>query len=422
MISRALRVIARSVKRLDASDVGAGIVLLVAAVAALVVANSPLRNFYDNLGSFTFGFSALGVQLQLREWVTDGLLAVFFFTVGLDLKEECTSGILCDPKVAILPVAAACGGVVCPAVIYVLAIMPIGGEAMQGWAIPTATDIAFAVSILAMVGRGLPHQLRTFLLTLAVVDDLIGITIIAVYYTAGIHVLPLLLALGALALFAFLLRKGISSPFIAFPLAVIAWMLVHASGIHPTICGVALGLCVPASAPWKGHDSMAGMLARKLAPYSKLLIVPIFAFFSTGVNVDGWAGLALRLQEPVTLAIVVALTLGKMLGITGTTFLLTRLPVLSLPKGLRWSEMIGMGFVAGIGFTVSMLIGELAFGAHSSIDDDSKIGILVGSLLSASIGALILHACAQHRRRKAYEATLLQSGRGTRDAQRMHDA
>ncbi|MFT8357009.1 MAG: Na+/H+ antiporter NhaA [Bifidobacterium aquikefiri] len=398
MISRLLQAISTGVRRLVASDAGAGIVLLIAAVAALAVANSPLWPLYEDLGSFECGFGALGLHLQLREWITDGLLAVFFFTVGLDLKEEFVSGILRDPKIAVLPVAAACGGVVCPAVIYVLAVMPIGGGAIDGWAVPTATDIAFAVSILAVVGKGLPHQLRAFLLTLAVVDDLIGIAIIAFYYTAGIHALPLLLALGALALFAFLLRKGITSPLIVVPLAGIAWVLVHASGIHPTICGVALGLCVPASAPWKGQNSMARMLARKLAPYSKLLIVPIFAFFAAGVNVGGWSGLALRLQEPVTLAIVAALTLGKMLGITGTTFVLTRLPVLSLPKGLRWSEMIGMGFVAGIGFTVSMLIGELAFGARSALDDESKIGVLVGSLLSASIGALILQICVRYRR------------------------
>ncbi|MFT8593066.1 MAG: Na+/H+ antiporter NhaA [Bifidobacterium sp.] len=401
MSSKPLHIAFNAAKRMSASDAGAGVMLLFAAILALVLANSPMGRLYEQVGSQTFGVSSIGLRLSLREWVTDGLLAIFFFTVGLDLKEEFTSGILKDPKVAILPIAAAFGGVACPALIFVLAIMPIGGEPLQGWAIPTATDIAFAVSILAMVGRSLPRQLRTFLLTLAVVDDLIGIAIIAVYYTDGIHVIPLAIAAIALAAFALLLRKGMTAPYVILPCALLVWGFVHASGIHPTISGVALGLCVPASEPWKGGKSMARNVGRRCAPFSKMLIVPVFAFFSTGVNVGGWSGLLEQLRQPVTLAIVVALSFGKVLGITGTTMLLTRFPVLALPKGVHWPEMIGMGFVAGIGFTVSMLIGELAFGAGSVLDDESKIGILAGSLLSASIGTAILVVASRRRASKA---------------------
>lgn len=386
------------VNKLTRSDAGAGVVLLAAAVIALLIANSPLNTVYETVSSYEVGPSIVGLHLSVRQWVSDGLLAVFFFTVGLDLKEECTSGFLRDPKLALLPIAAAFGGVICPAVVYVLAILPFGGEALRGWAIPTATDIAFAVSILAMVGKGLPHQLRAFLLTLAVVDDLIGIAIIAVYYTNGIHMIALAAGIVALVAVAILLRNGVTTPMLIVPLACVTWGFVHASGIHPTIAGVALGLCVPANKSLEGEDALTRILARKFAAFSKLVVVPVFALFSIGVNLGGVSGFIENVHQPVTLAIIVALVCGKMLGITGTTFILTRFPLLNLPKGLHWPDMVGLGFVAGIGFTVSMLIGELAFGEASAFANETKIGILLGSLISASIGATVLHVRARKMR------------------------
>jgi len=268
-----------------------------------------------------------------------------------------------------------------------------------------------------VVGKRLPPALRTFLLTLAVVDDLIAITIIAIFYTAGIAVVPLLLALLPLAAFALLVRRGVRSWWLLIPLGVVAWALVHASGIHATIAGVALGLLVPAVATRRagvthvdadGHEERHALthhFAEKWSPVSSGVAVPIFAFFSAGVAVGGFSGLTEALRDSVAIGIVVALVVGKSVGITGASLLVTRLPGIKLDPSLRWPDVVGLSLVAGIGFTVSLLVGELAYGTGSEQDDVVKVGVLVGSLISAVLGGVVLSARGRwHDRHAADEA------------------
>lgn len=357
---------------------------------ALVLANSPAAGFYASVRDATFGIEALHLNLSVGAWAADGLLAIFFFVVGLELKEEFVAGKLRDPRTAIVPIAAAVGGVAVPALIYTLVNLPTGGDALRGWAIPAATDIAFAVAVIAVVGRSLPPALRTFLLTLAVVDDLLAISIIAVFYTSGIAVLPLLLALLPLVVFAVAVRSGVRAWWLLIPLGVITWALVHASGIHATVAGVLLGFVVPV------RGGVAAHFAERWNAVSTGLAVPIFAFFSAGVTAGGLSGLLSAFQDTIALGIVAGLVLGKAIGITGTTFLLTRLPGIRIDPSLRWIDMIGMSFVAGIGFTVSLLVGELSYGAGSASDDHVKVGVLAGSLLAALIGAAVLAVRNRH--------------------------
>ncbi|ALD14404.1 Na+/H+ antiporter NhaA (plasmid) [Clavibacter capsici] len=383
-------------------DTTGGILLLIATLLALVIANSPAADLYERVRGFTFGPEALHLDLSVGAWAADGLLAIFFFVVGLELKQEFVAGSLRDPRVAALPIAAAVGGVALPAGIFTLINLGAGPDALQGWAIPAATDIAFAVAVVAVVGKRLPPALRTFLLTLVVVDDLLAITIIAVFYTAGIAFMPLLLALVPLAAFGILVHRGVRAWYVLFPLGVGAWALVHASGIHATIAGVALGLLVPAISSTRagvthrdaaGHEERHALthhFAERWSPLSSGVAVPVFAFFSAGVAVGGLDGLRESLSDTVAIGIIAALVVGKAAGITGASLLVTRLPGVRLDPTLRWPDVIGLSFVAGIGFTVSLLVGELAYGTGSKQDDVVKVGVLVGSLTSAVVGGTIL--------------------------------
>ena len=402
---------AARISRFLSRDTTGGLLLLAATVLALVLANSPAGSFYSQVRDFSFGPEALHLNLSVGTWAADGLLAIFFFVVGLELKQEFVAGSLRDPRVAVLPIAAAVGGVVLPAVIFTVINLNAGPDALQGWAIPAATDIAFAVAVIAVVGKRLPPALRTFLLTLAVVDDLIAITIIAVFYTAGIAFVPLLLALLPLAAFAVLVSRGVRSWWLLIPLGVVAWALVHASGVHATIAGVVLGLLVPAVATARagvshvgddGHEvrhPLTHHFAERWSPVSSGVAVPIFAFFSAGVTVGGFGGLVESLSDSVAIGIVVALVLGKSIGITGASLLVTRLPGIRLDPSLRWGDVVGLSFVAGFGFTVSLLVGELAYGVGSEQDDVVKVGVLVGSLVSALIGGTILAVRGRARAR-----------------------
>ena len=389
-------------------DVVGGLLLLVATVLALVLANTGAAGWYAAVRDTTIGPEALHLNLSIGTWAADGLLAIFFFVVGLELKHEFVDGSLRDPRVATIPVVAAVGGVVVPAVIYTVINLNAGGDSLQGWAIPAATDIAFATAVLAVVGKGLPPALRVFLLTLAVVDDLLAITIIAVFYTTGIAFVPLLLALVPLGLFALAVQRGVRAWWLLIPLGLVTWALVHASGIHATIAGVALGLVVPvvASRRTKTEQSGVGLthtFAHAWSPWSAGIAVPVFAFFSAGVTVGGLSGLVDSFGDTVTVGIAVALVAGKAIGITGGTFLVTRLPGLRLDPTLRWPDLVGMAFVAGIGFTVSLLVGELAFGPGSTADDHVKVGVLTGSLVAAVVGGTMLAVRARGYRRRAAE-------------------
>lgn len=393
-------------------DAVGGALLLGATVLALVLANSPAADFYTDLRELTFGPAALHLNLSVASWAADGLLAIFFFVVGLELKEEFVAGKLRNPRTAAVPIAAAVGGVVVPAAVYMLVNLESGPAALRGWAIPAATDIAFAVAVIAVVGRFLPPALRTFLLTLAVVDDLLAITIIAVFYTDDLAFVPLGLALVPLALFAVAVQRGVRAWWVLLPLAVTTWALVHASGIHATVAGVLLGFAVPVAVTARAnvrvgetpdgepvYEGLTAHFADRWSSISSGFAVPVFAFLSAGVAVGGLTGLAESFRDPIALGIVAGLVLGKAIGITGTTLLVTRLPGLSLDPTIRRLDLLGMSFVAGIGFTVSLLVGELSFGAGSDSEEHMKVGVLAGSLLAATIGAVILAA-----RSRAYRA------------------
>lgn len=408
-IRQAAHSIFRGIHQTLKSDMIGGALLLGATVLALVLANSPAAPFYESLRDFTFGPEALHLNLSLGAWAADGLLAIFFFVVGLELKEEFVAGKLRNPRTAILPITAAIGGVAVPALIYVVINLNAGEAALRGWAIPAATDIAFAVAVLAVVARSLPAALRTFLLTLAVVDDLLAISIIAIFYTDDLDILPLLLALIPLGLFALAVNRGMRSIWILLPLGVATWALVHASGIHATVAGVVLGFVVPVIASKRArvevgkdvdgeplYDGLAAHFADRWGSVSTGFAVPVFAFFAAGVAVGGVEGLVESFQDTIALGIIAGLVLGKVIGITGTTFIVTRLPGLGLDPSLKWIDLIGMAFVAGVGFTVSLLVGELSFGAGSESDDHVKVGVLAGSLIAALIGAVILGIRNRH--------------------------
>ncbi|MEX0427901.1 Na+/H+ antiporter NhaA [Nocardioides sp. DS6] len=383
---------ARIAEALRAETTG-GLLLIAGAVVAVVWANTPWSSAYDHLRDWQLGPASLDLHLSLAGWASDGLLAIFFFVAGLELKREFVAGDLRDPRRAALPVAAAVGGMAMPAVLYALVNTLAADGAPGGWAIPTATDIAFAVAILAVISTHLPTGLRTFLLTLAVVDDLLAITIIALFYTDRLHLGWLLLALVPIAVFGTLVQRRVYSPWLLVPLALAAWALVHASGVHATVAGVVLGFTVPVlrrdGGPGRG---LAEHLEHLVRPLSAGVAVPVFAFFAAGVTLGGWHGIGRALQDPVTIGVVLGLVVGKTSGIAGSTWLLATFTRADLDDELSWWDVLGMAMLAGVGFTVSLLIGELAFGTGSARDAHVKVGVLLGSVLAATVAAIVLRA------------------------------
>ncbi|CAI7978960.1 Na(+)/H(+) antiporter NhaA [Frankia sp. Hr75.2] len=324
---------------------------------------------------------------------------------GLELKSEFLAGDLRDPRRAAVPVAAAVGGVIVPAVLFTAVNLQAGQGAARGWAIPTATDIAFALAVLAVIGRHLPSALRTFLLTLAVVDDLLAITIIAVFYTHHLDPLPLMLATVPLALFTALVQRRIRSWWLLLPLAGATWALVHASGVHATVAGVLLGFTVPV----RGRNSgpgLAGQFEHRWRPLSAGVTVPVFAFLAAGVPLGGGSGLAQTLTGTVAVGIILALVIGKPVGIFAAAYTVARFTRADLDENLSWLDVLGLALLGGIGFTVSLLIGELAYGEGSLRDDQAKVAVLTDSLLAASLATLVLRARTRtHRRIREAETT-----------------
>lgn len=391
-----------------------GILLVVFAAIALIWANSPWADSYFAIRDFEIGYEPWHLKLSLGAWAADGLLAIFFFLVGLELKREFVAGDLRKPSTAIVPVVAAVGGVVVPALVYVAVVGTTTSEA-RGWAIPTATDIAFAVAVLALIGSHLPSALRIFLLTLAVVDDLIAIGIIAIFYTESIELVPLLLALVAIAIYGaiaqrfrqfFHVRPG-AAWLILLPIGFTAWALMHASGIHATIAGVLLGFTIPvlhkrAERSEDAGPGLAELFEHRFRPLSAGFAVPVFAFFSAGVAIGGADGFVSALTDPVLIGIVLGLVIGKPLGITAATWLITRIRRINLDPSLRWIDIAGVGILAGIGFTVSLLVAELSFAAGSPHYDHSKVAILTASVVAALLAAALL-GFRNRRYRKAEE-------------------
>ncbi|WP_347754843.1 Na+/H+ antiporter NhaA [Agrococcus sp. ProA11] len=374
-----------------------GVLLLIAAATALIWANSPWRDGYTALSETVVGPAALHLDLSLATWAADGLLAIFFFVVGVELKHEIAAGTLRRPREAAVPVLAAIGGMALPALIFV-AIIAISGdtEAMSGWAIPTATDIAFALAILAVFGRGLPVPLRTFLLTLAVVDDLLAIIVIAVFYTASISVLALVGSVATVAVFAVLVRTRWARWWILVPVAIVAWVLMHEAGVHATVAGVLLGAVVPAKAIHGESGPRTHRYEHLVRPVSTAVALPVFAFFSAGVSV-GSEGFVSLIAQPVAIAVMAGLILGKLVGVLGVTALVTRLTPLRLPDGIGLRDLRPIALLTAIGFTVSLLIAELSFPDEGQTDA-AKLAILIGSGLAAVLAAFELRRDARKAR------------------------
>jgi NhaA family Na+:H+ antiporter len=371
-----------------------GALLIVAAVAALAAAN--VGDTYADVRDTVVGPSALHLDLTVGAWAADGLLAIFFFVAGLELKREFVAGDLRDPRRAAIPIVAAVGGMAVPALIFTLVNL---GGAVRGWAIPTATDIAFALAVLAVISTHLPTALRTFLLTLAIVDDLLAITIIAVFYTSDLEVLWLLAAAVPLAAFTVLVQRRVRTGWLLLPLALMVWGLVHASGVHATVAGVLMGFAVPVlRRDDRDGPGLAEHLEHVFRPLSAAVAVPVFAFFSAGVAIGGRDGLTSAMSDPITIGIVLGLFAGKTVGVLGATWLAARFTRADLDDSLAWIDVIGLAMLAGVGFTVSLLIGELAYGPGSQADEHAKIGVLVGSLVSAAAAAVVLRSRNRHYR------------------------
>jgi len=394
------------IERILRRETVGGILLLAATVLALIVANSALADSYFGLRStyLQITFGEFFWEISVGKFAADALLAIFFFLAGLELKREFVAGELRDPRKAIVPVVAAVGGVIVPAIIYVAIVIDDGPEALRGWAIPVATDIAFALAVLAVIGTALPLALRTFLLTLAVVDDLIAITIIAFFYTTDLAPFYLLASFIGLAVYAivaqryqeFFRLRSTAAWFILLPIGMVVWYFMFESGVHATVAGVLLAFAIPVRAKGGDEDGLgprmglAEIFEHRYRPLSAGVAVPIFAFFSAGVAIGGWDGLVAAVTSPIAVGIMVGLVVGKTVGITAATWLITRLPGISLPRGVTWVDLLGVALLAGMGFTVSLLISELSFGQGSVLDDVGKVGILLGSLIAALLATLLL--------------------------------
>ncbi|MFB7941943.1 Na+/H+ antiporter NhaA [Streptomyces sp. NPDC056049] len=372
-----------------------GLVLLAAAVVALAWANSPWSGAYEAVRDFHFGIPALGLDLSVGHWTADGLLAVFFLVAGIELKRELVVGELRTPATAALPVVAALCGMAVPAALYLLTAKA-GGGSPDGWAVPMATDIAFALAVLAVISTHLPSALRAFLLTLAVVDDLGAILIIAIFFTSDLNFWALGGSVAGLVLFYTLQRLRVRGWWWYVPLGIAIWALMYNSGVHATVAGVAMGLILRTTRDKGEEASPGGRVAHLVHPFSAGVAVPLFALFAAGVSVSGEA-LGHVFTDPEPLAVLIGLVVGKILGIFLGTYLAARFTRAELNPDLAWADVLGLATLAGIGFTVALLIGELAFPDPAQAEH-VKAAVLIGSLTAAALAALLLR-----RRNRLYK-------------------
>lgn len=405
------------IRRFMHVEMTSGIFLFVAALAAIIAANSSLAEYYHHLWETPVGFSfgSFSLEMTLHHWINDGLMTLFFFVVGLELKGELTYGELRDPKAASLPILAAMGGMLFPALIYLAISAP---ESRHGWGIPTATDIAFVVGAMVLLGKRVPKSLRIMILTLAIADDMGAILVIAIGYSTGVQYPALLLAAGLLGLIHLAARSGVRSVGVYAFLGVSVWLAFHYSGVHATLAGVALGLLTPAK-PWLGGDSLSNAanslinfitggpsdtnkrmamlramqkasresmsplerLTQNLHPWVSFLIMPLFAFANAGVEIHPSA-----MGSSVTQAAGLGLVLGKPIGVFLFSVLAVKIGIAKLPTGVTWPVLLGGGMLAGIGFTMALFVANLAFPGQTEFLDSAKVGIMGGSLLSALLG------------------------------------
>jgi NhaA family Na+:H+ antiporter len=370
-------------------------VLLAATVVALVWANTPARDAYEDLWhtDLTLGAGSLAIREDLRHWVNDALMALFFFVVGLEIKRELVAGELRDRRAAALPAMAAVGGVMLPAAVF-LAIIG-GGEAASGWAIPMATDIAFAVGVLALLGDRVSDGVKLLLLAIAVVDDIIAITVIAIFYAEAISPAWLAVAASMLALIVVQRRLGLTRVAAYIPAGVMLWVATHESGVHATVAGVALGLLTPTGEV--GGRQVLEDLEHRLHHVTSFVAVPLFALANAGVYLGG-GKLGDAAGARVAWAIAVGLVLGKLAGIAGATFLGLRAGVGTLPEGVARTQVWGVAALGGVGFTVSLFIAGLAYDS-TELQEQAKVGIFAGTLVSGLLGAGMLWLHARRRRR-----------------------
>lgn len=365
-----------------------GKLILGATTLALIVVNSPLHDAYEHFWQLDLGIGlgSWDLSQSLRHWVNEGLMAIFFLVVGLEIKREFVHGELRELKMASLPIAAALGGMAVPAFIY--AGLNTAPDAARGWGIPIATDIAFAVGILMLLGKHVPFSLKIFLLTLAIADDIGAIIVIALFYAEIIHVGYLIFSIGLLVGLWLFRHKLAGKAWLLLLLGAILWTTTHNSGVHASIVGVALGLLAPMSVA-DSEASVAERLERTFLPVSTFIVLPAFAFANAGVVLSTHA-LTNPSTSSVLWGVVLGLAFGKMIGITLAIWLMVRFGSARLPTGASWKHMIAVGFIAGIGFTVSLFITELAFGSNTQLLETAKVGIFIGSALSALFGSLIL--------------------------------
>ncbi len=377
--------------RLEASS---GILLFIAAVLAIIVENSALKSLYDSLllvpVAVIVGDFEIAKPMLL--WINDGLMAIFFFLIGLEIKREVLAGELSEPSRIVLPIIAAVGGMLVPAVIYSV----INWEdpiAMQGWAIPSATDIAFALAVFALLGNRVPYTLKLFLMTLAIADDLGAIVIIALFYTADLSLDSLIVASGAIAFLFIMNRRGVLSLAPYLLVALVLWVAVLKSGVHATLAGVVAALFIPLKKAPGDDNTLLERLEHDLHPAVVYGILPIFAFANTGISFEG---LSLEsLLHPVPLGICLGLVIGNQVGVFGFSWVAIKLGLAELPKGSSWLQLYGVSMLCGIGFTMSLFISSLAFqagGGELGVDD--RLGIMVGSMISAIAGYLVLRLAA----------------------------
>ena len=374
-------------------EAAGGFVLMGAAVLALILANTPLAWLYDGLldTPVAVQLGALKIAKPLLLWINDGLMAIFFLLVGLEIKREMLDGQLSSWPRRVLPGIAAAGGMVVPALVYV-AINRDNQAALSGWAIPTATDIAFALGVLSLLGSRVPASLKVFLTALAIIDDLGAVTIIALFYTSGLSLAYLAAAFAAIAVLIMLNRLRVMNLLPYLVIGAVLWVLVLKSGVHATLAGVALALTIPLErSPGIGRDLEHSPLHRlehglhNLVPF---LVIPIFGFANAGVSLGGLSFAALI--EPLTLGVAAGLVLGKLVGVFGSSAIAIRLGLADLPVNAGWLHMLGISLMCGIGFTMSLFIGLLAFANDPALQDAVKVGILAGSLVAALIGAAVL--------------------------------
>ncbi|VVO90958.1 Na(+)/H(+) antiporter NhaA [Pseudomonas fluorescens] len=371
--------------RFLSSEAAGGLVLMAAALAALIVANSPLSERYFAL------LHTVWSGLSVAHWVNDGLMAIFFLMVGLEIKREVLAGGLSTWGQRALPGFGALGGMVVPALIYI-AINWGNPETMGGWAIPAATDIAFALGVLSLLGKRVPISLKVFLAALAIIDDLGAVVIIAFFYTSGLSMPMLLASLATLVILIAMNRLGVRRLFPYLLVGGVLWFFVLQSGVHATLAGVALALCIPMGKPEEEARSPLLFLEEKLHSWVAFAVVPIFGFANAGVSLTGIS--MENLIDPVPLGVALGLLVGKQVGVFLLAALAIRMGLAKMPEGSNWIQLYGVALLCGIGFTMSLFIGNLAFPGSPHLVDEVKVGVLMGSIFAAIAGVTVLRRCS----------------------------